>query len=161
MGNGALMNSACRLMVVAGLAMVLVSNADAAEKKVPQGRTLVVGTKEAPPFSMKAADGTWTGISIDLWRDIAAQLNLAFEFRETGLRGLIDGVTDGSLDVAVAALTLTSEREKVMDFTHVYFHTGLGIAVSKKANTPWRDVFRTFNSPAILKFVVGLFLFLL
>ncbi|HYQ60155.1 MAG TPA: transporter substrate-binding domain-containing protein [Desulfatiglandales bacterium] len=155
------MNSACRFMVAAGLAMVLVSLADAAGKQVPHGRTLVVGTKEAPPFSMKAADGTWTGISIDLWRDIAAQLNLAFEFRETDLRGLIDGVTDGSLDVAIAALTLTSEREKVMDFTHVFFHTGLGIAVSKKTSTPWRDVFRTFNSPAILKFVVGLFLFLL
>lgn len=155
------MNYSCRLMVAAGLAMVLVSHADAAEKKVPHGRTLVVGTKEAPPFSMKTADGAWTGISIDLWRDIAAQRNLAFEFREKDLRGLLDGVTDGSLDVAVAALTVTSEREKVMDFTHVFFHTGLGIAVSKKPSRPWLDVFRTLYSPEILKFVVGLFLIML
>jgi len=148
-------------MVAAALAMVLVFPADAAGKKAPPGRTLVVGTKEAPPFSMKAADGTWTGISIDLWRDIAAQLNLAFEFRETDLRGLLDGVTDGSLDVAVAALTVTSEREKVMDFTHAIYHTSLGIAVSQKPKTPWLDVFRSFYSLAILKFVVGLILILL
>jgi polar amino acid transport system substrate-binding protein len=155
------MNSACRLMVAAALAMVLVFPADAAGKKDSPGRTLVVGTKETPPFSMKAADGTWSGISIDLWRDIAAQLNLAFEFRETDLRGLLDGVTDGSLDVAVAALTVTSEREKVMDFTHPFFHTGLGIAVSRRPGSPWLDVFRSFYSLAILKFVVGLFLALL
>jgi len=152
---------ACRLMVAAGLAMVLVLPADAAEKKAPPGRTLVVGTKESPPFSMKAADGAWTGISIDLWRDIAKQLNLAFEFRETDLRGLLDGVTDGSLDVAVAALTVTSEREKVMDFTHAIYHTSLGIAVSQKPKTPWLDVFRSFYSLGVLKFVAGLFLFLL
>jgi len=155
------MRSAFRITVALGLAMVLVFPADAAEMKAPPGRTLVVGTKESPPFSMKAADGTWTGISIDLWRDIAKQLNLAFEFRETDLRGLLDGVTDGSLDVAIAALTVTYEREKVMDFTHPFFHTGLGIAVSRQPSRPWLDVFRSFYSLVILKFVVGLFLILL
>src|SRR4029079_12035259 len=34
-------------------------------------RELIIGTKEAPPFALKHADGTWTGISIELWRDIA------------------------------------------------------------------------------------------
>ena len=36
-------------------------------------RELVVGTKVAPPFAMKAEDGTWRGISIDLWRRVADQ----------------------------------------------------------------------------------------
>ena len=31
-------------------------------------RQLIVGTKEAPPFSMKTSDGQWTGLSIDLWQ---------------------------------------------------------------------------------------------
>src|SRR5262245_4059237 len=39
-------------------------------------RELVIGTKEAPPFAMKAPDGTWTGISIDLWRQIAEKLGV-------------------------------------------------------------------------------------
>ena len=42
---------------------------------------------------MKNDEGAWTGISIDLWREIATELNLSFEFRETDLRGLLDGVT--------------------------------------------------------------------
>ena len=60
------MNFGSRLLVALTLVMVLVVNVSAAGEKPPPGHTLVVGTKEAPPFSMKAEDGAWTGISIDL-----------------------------------------------------------------------------------------------
>lgn len=122
---------------------------------------LVVGTKEAPPFSMKAADGQWSGLSIDLWRQIAAELNLQFEFRELTLKQLLDGVTDGSLDAAVAALTITPDREKRFDFTHDFYSTGLGMAVSVNAQNPWFAVARRFISVAFLKVVAILMLVLL
>ena len=86
---------------------------------------------------MKTSDGQWTGLSIDLWRQIAAELNLQFEFRELALKQLLEGVTDRSLDAAVAALTITPEREKNFDFTHAFYTTGLGIAVAVKAQNPW------------------------
>ncbi|MCS0460101.1 transporter substrate-binding domain-containing protein [Rhizobium favelukesii] len=35
-----------------------------------------MGTKEAPPFAMKDADGNWSGISIELWREVAQKLGL-------------------------------------------------------------------------------------
>ncbi len=31
---------------------------------------------------MKDGNGNWTGISIDLWRQIAAELKLSYEWRE-------------------------------------------------------------------------------
>ncbi|MBW2660019.1 MAG: transporter substrate-binding domain-containing protein [Deltaproteobacteria bacterium] len=34
-------------------------------------KTLIVGTKIAPPFAMKADDGSWEGISVELWDEIA------------------------------------------------------------------------------------------
>jgi ABC-type amino acid transport substrate-binding protein len=124
-------------------------------------RPLIVGTKEAPPFSMKTADGQWTGLSIELWRQIAAELNLRFEFKELTLKQLLEGVTDGSLDAAVAALTITSEREKNFDFTHAFYTTGLGIAVAAKAHNPWFTAARRVVSPAFLKVVASLTLVLL
>lgn len=139
---------------------MLVSNGVAAEKP-SSVRPLVVGTKEAPPFSMKTAKGAWTGISIDLWREIAAELNLPFEFRETDLPGLLKGVSDGSLDLAVAALTVTADREKVLDFTQPYFHTGLGIAVAHKNRNPWLAVLRSFFSFQILRIICGMVLLML
>jgi ABC-type amino acid transport substrate-binding protein len=122
---------------------------------------LIVGTKEAPPFSIKTSDGQWTGLSIELWRQIAAELNLRFEFRELALKQLLEGVTDGSLDAAVAALTITPEREKNFDFTHAFYTTGLGIAVADKANNPWLSVAGRFISVAFLKVVASLTLVLL
>ena len=79
---------------------------------------------------MKTSDGQWTGLSIDLWRQIAAELNFRFEFRELALKQLLEGVMDRSLDAAVAAFTITPEREKNLDFTHAFYTTGLGIAVA-------------------------------
>ena len=124
-------------------------------------KPLIVGTKEAPPFSMKTADGQWTGLSINLWRQIATELNLQFEFRELALKQLLEGVTDGSLDTAVAALTITPEREKDFDFTHAFYTTGLGIAVAVNAHNPWVTVARGFISFSFLKVIVTMALVLL
>ena len=117
--------------------------------------TLIVGTKEAPPFAMKAKDGSWTGISVDLWERIADDLNLKFEFHEFDLPGLLNGVADGSLDVGVAALTMTAEREAQFDFTHSFYATGLGIAVPYKDKTPWMNMLRGFLKAEFLKAVAA------
>ena len=106
-------------LVIGFSVMINVMSTDVAgQQNSAAPQPLIVGTKEAPPFSMKTSDGQWTGLSIDLWRQIAAELNLQFEFRELSLNQLLEGVSDGSLDAVVAALTITSEREKKFDFTH-------------------------------------------
>ena len=43
---------------------------------------LVVGTMDMPPFLIKAGDGHWEGLSIDLWRAVARDLGVEYEFRE-------------------------------------------------------------------------------
>jgi ABC-type amino acid transport substrate-binding protein len=110
---------------------------------------------------MKTPDGQWTGLGIDLWRQIAAELNLQFEIREFALKRLLEGVTDSSLDAAVAALTITPEREKKFDFTHAFYTTGLGIAVAVKAQNPWFTVAKRVISAAFLKVLASLTLVLL
>ena len=102
------------------------------EAQEAEDRILIVGTKQAPPFAIKDDDGAWSGIGIELWRAIADELQLSYEFRELDLQSLLDGVTDGSLDAAVGALTITAERETVMDFTHPFHTTGLGVAVARQ-----------------------------
>ncbi|NOQ42048.1 MAG: transporter substrate-binding domain-containing protein [Desulfuromusa sp.] len=42
-----------------------------------------MGTKIAPPFTMKADDGSWEEISIELWDEIAKELALDYEWQET------------------------------------------------------------------------------
>jgi len=132
-----------------------------AQGQAPPSRTLIVGTKEAPPFAMKNPQGIWTGISIDLWHKIAEDLNIAYKFQEMDLRGLLDGVANGSLDAAVSALTVTTEREKLLDFSHPYYVTGLGIAVASTSKSPWLAVLKRFFSLKFLAIVVSLTVLLL
>ncbi|HEX5400601.1 MAG TPA: transporter substrate-binding domain-containing protein [Verrucomicrobiae bacterium] len=121
---------------------------------------LIIGTKETPPFAMKGPDGKWTGISIDLWRDMAAQLKLNYTFKEMDLDQLLAGVTNGTLTAAVAAISVTADREKTLDFTEPFFTTGLGIAVSDKTTAPWLGVLRRLFSWQFLA-VVGLLVLVL
>jgi polar amino acid transport system substrate-binding protein len=90
---------------------------------------IIVGVSLGPPFNILQPDGTWTGISIDLWREIASDLGLDYEFRETDLAGNFEGLASGWLDVAVGPLTITEHRESVCDFTHAFYSSTLAVAV--------------------------------
>ena len=125
-----------------------------------QQKELLVATKEAPPFSMKSDNGNWSGISIGLWKEIAGELDLKYRFVETDLQGMLDGLKEGRYDAAVAALTVTEERETVFDFTHPFYTTGLGIAV-KKVRETWTAVVKRFFSTAFLKVILLLAVILL
>jgi ABC-type amino acid transport substrate-binding protein len=122
----------------------------------PAKQVLVVGTKDAPPFSMRDAGGRWYGISIELAERIAKELGRQIEYRETTLDGLLDGVRDGTLDAAVAALTITAEREETIDFTHAFHTSGLGIAVPATHESGWGMILGRVLSSAFLKAVFAL-----
>jgi polar amino acid transport system substrate-binding protein len=145
-----------KLLTAFSVVVVLLGIGSVARAQTPAAPpTLVIGTKETPPFAMKGPDGKWTGISIDLWRDMATKLKLNYTFKEMDLDHLLAGVTNGTLNAAVAAISVTADREEVMDFTQPYFTTGLGIAVTDKTTAPWLGVLRRLVSWQFLA-VVGL-----
>ncbi len=117
------------------MSLFLTSLVFVAALNLPQGeptsapRELVVGTKQAAPFSFRDESGEWRGISIELWQRIAQELGLAYRFEERSLDQLISDLEVGRLDASVAALTITAAREARVDFTHPFHPSGLGIAV--------------------------------
>ena len=127
----------------------------------PADRVLIIGTKEAAPFSFKSREGEWQGISVELWTRIAARLGLRYEVREAEIEELLDGVRTGEFDAAVAAITVTVEREQVIDFTHPYFASGLGIAIALDSTGGWMKMAEAFFSPAFFKAVAALVVVLL
>jgi len=124
-------------------------------------KKLIVGTKEAPPFSMKDSEGRWTGISIDLWRQIATELNLDYEFLELDQYNLLEGLTNGSVDVGVAELTITPERLDTFDFTYPFYTTGLGLAVRFKEKNPLLAIIKQLLSKTVLMILISIFFVLL
>ncbi|MBD9448384.1 transporter substrate-binding domain-containing protein [Rhizobium sp. RHZ02] len=115
-------------------------------------RELVIGTKQAPPFAMKDADGNWSGISIELWREVAQKLGLQFRLaEEPDVQKLIEATSRGDYDVSVAAITITADRERRVDFSQPFYDTGLGIAVSVNSVSVWREITRTMISAGFLQ----------
>jgi len=117
---------------------------------------LKVGTKLAPPFAMKGPDGKWNGISIELWELIAKKLNIKYEFQEENLESLLNKVKNRELDLGIAALTITPDREKVLDFSHSYYTTWLGIAVQKKETNPVMIILQSIFSKKMLYIFLAL-----
>jgi ABC-type amino acid transport substrate-binding protein len=105
---------------------------------------------------MKAQDGTWEGISIDLWRRLADQLHLRYHFVETATVGdQIAATSKGEADAAVAAITVTATRAETSDFTQPYYQSGLGVAVAGGVPN-WLPILRTFVSIRFLQAILAL-----
>ncbi len=119
------------LCLAAGLAAILGSASQGWAQDGGQ-KPLVVGTRNIPPFAIRNADGSWSGLSIQLWSEIAGELGLTCELREFPLQELFDKLAAGELDAVVAATNLTAEREALVDFSHPFLMSGPGVAVRKK-----------------------------
>lgn len=106
---------------------------------------------------MKIGDDQWTGISIELWRRIADQLGLKYRFvEEPTVQALIAGTETGKFDAAIAAISVTPDRARVLEFSQPYYVAGLGIAVSSRSSSMWAEIGRTLTSFGFLQAVAVL-----
>ncbi|WP_101851865.1 ABC transporter substrate-binding protein [Kocuria flava] len=95
---------------------------------VEPGVLTVCSESNYPPFEMEQ-DGEMVGLDMDLGREIAADLGvemknvtLAFESIQSGA-----ALDTEQCDVAISALSITEERQTVMDFSDPYYDNELGL----------------------------------
>ncbi|QIT54550.1 glutamine ABC transporter substrate-binding protein [Aquisalimonas sp. 2447] len=80
------------------------------------------------PF-MFEEDGEWTGFEIELLEAIAEENDWEYEYDTMNFSGIISALQTGRVDGAIAAITITSDREETMDFSHAYYDSGLMLMV--------------------------------
>ncbi|MBE9129501.1 MULTISPECIES: substrate-binding periplasmic protein [unclassified Coleofasciculus] len=102
------------------------SENSAGQQATSEGSPLVVGVYDTPPFALKNGND-WDGIGVHLWREIARDLNLDYQWQEVEQDKVIDQVQDGTVDMAITAIATASDEQRV-DFTHSYYTTSLGVA---------------------------------
>lgn len=105
--------------------MVGVSSACAAEEEVIR---IAVETAY-PPFEQMDPDGTIWGFDIDLITAIVEEMGAKVELHNVGWEGLIPGIQNGSYDLLISAMTITSERSLQIDFSDWYFDSRQAILV--------------------------------
>lgn len=155
--NGSKMRSVLLLVALTTCALVgLLGTPRAAAQTSVAGadHVMIVGTKVAPPFAIKSDDGSWSGISVELWRRIAADLHLRYRFQEVSLDELISGTAAHRLDAAIAAITVTATRAESVDFTQPYYATGLGITVRRVSVFNWLNLTESLFSFSLLKMLL-------
>ena len=128
--------------------------------KAQPSQSLQVGIKVAPPFVIRNNDGSFSGLSINLWKQIATELKLDYQLQEMSLPELLKGLQSTQLDVAVSAITVTSEREATMDFSHPFHSSGLGIAVPTEQKNSLKNVLKSLFSIQFIQALSALLLVL-
>lgn len=114
-----------------------------------KGERLRVATKSFPPFAFEQ-NGQFVGFSIDLWQEIAKELDVNYHiYGEKSISDLIDSVSSGDTDVGVAGITITEGREEKVDFSHAFFESGLQILVPMETVYPWQFFFAFIFSPIL------------
>ncbi|MBI0579265.1 transporter substrate-binding domain-containing protein [Neobacillus cucumis] len=104
-------------------------------EKADSGKVYKVGVDTTyPPFEYK--DGNdYKGIDIDLINAIAKNQGFKIELNPMDFGGIIPAMQANQLDVAIAGMSITDERKKVVDFSTPYFDAGLTVVVKKDNST--------------------------
>jgi ABC-type amino acid transport substrate-binding protein len=118
------------LAVFAGVCFfVLSATTGNAQDKNDVAPKLVVATMDFPPFSMKTPVGEWEGLSIELLRLVARDLNVDIELRKfSRVDQIKNAIANSEVDLTPVA-SVTGDLESILDFSNPYYRSGSAIAV--------------------------------
>jgi polar amino acid transport system substrate-binding protein len=90
--------------------------------KVQQAGKLIVGTSaDYAPFEYYNDKYQIDGFDIALINELAKQLGVTVELNDFAFDGLGAALQIGQIDTAISAISVTPERQAVVDFSNVYF----------------------------------------
>lgn len=96
-------------------------SANAAELTTVTAGKLTMSTNAAfPPYEMTADDGSFEGIDIEVAAAIADKLGLELQVDDMDFDAALLAAQNGKSDMVMAGVTVTDERQKVMDFSDTY-----------------------------------------
>lgn len=103
---------------------------------------LRVGISPFEPFVFCPSAAAPSGFSIDLWETLASRHSRNYKYVIcSGVKDKLSRLQAGELDVAIGGISITADREKMIDFTHAFIHTGLGILVpAEQHSSIWRGM---------------------
>lgn len=81
------------------------------------------------PFEMQNEEGEMVGFDMDIIAEVAERAGFEYELQTMDFNGIIPALQTGNVDIAIAGITITEEREEVVDFSDPYYDSGLRILV--------------------------------
>jgi len=123
---------------------------------------LRVAVYDLPPYGAVGSDGALSGLSVDLWRRVAEELE--WEYRLTPvsqMETILSGLEQGRFDAAIGAITITPEREARIDFSYPTHRSGVAVALPKETGPLAAIVSYVTVAADLGTLIVGIFALLL
>ncbi len=93
------------------------------------GKKLVMGTNAAfPPYEFVDDNNNIVGIDAEIAKAVADKLGMELEIKDMEFDSLITAVKSGSIDIALAGMTVNDERKESVDFSDTYA-TGVQVVI--------------------------------
>lgn len=100
------------------------------QESIDAPTSVSVAFYENKPSFFVNEQGELDGFDASIIRELAEMHNWEVDFVQLpNFKSLFDAVYDGEVDMAISSITITSDREKLYDFSQPYMNTGLGILV--------------------------------
>jgi ABC-type amino acid transport substrate-binding protein len=94
------------------------------------GKPIRIVTRNLEPFSFEE-EGNRVGFAAELWDALADKMGIPYEIEVVGsAKEIIDAVQEKRADIGVGAISVTSKREEVIDFSQPFYESGLQILVN-------------------------------
>lgn len=106
----------------------------AAELKTVESGKLIMSTNAAfPPYEMVADDGSFEGIDVEVAGAIAEKLGLELVVDDMDFDAALLAVQQNKSDIVMAGVTVTEDRQLVMNFSDSYA-TGVQVVIVKEGS---------------------------
>jgi polar amino acid transport system substrate-binding protein len=121
---------------------------------------LKVYTKPIEPFAFQK-DGKAAGFSIELWDRLAKETNVEYELVWLeSVGGLIDALKKKEADAAIAAISITAERQAAVDFSQPFYESGLSILVNAQSQSSLGLLAKSLFTPEFVKLLLAVLVLL-
>ncbi len=114
------------------LAATLAATAALTAGVAQAGDTIRIATEGAyAPFNMVDANGQLQGFDVDVAHALCAEMKADCEIVAQDWDGIIPGLRARKYDAIIASMSITAERQRVVDFSDAYYHNVLAFAAPK------------------------------
>jgi polar amino acid transport system substrate-binding protein len=91
------------------------------------GRVLSIGSDTTYPPHEFIEDGVVKGFDVDVVAEICERINCKANWVTTAWDGIFAALADGQFDMVVSGVTITEERDKIVDFSDPYIIVQQGV----------------------------------
>ena len=115
------------------------------------GRTLNIGSDTTYPPHEFIEDGIVKGFDVDVVAEICIRINCKPNWVTTAWDGIFAALADGQFDMVVSGVTITDERDKIVDFSDPYIIVQQGVLMRVDDQGATIDDFKSGKMKIYLK----------